>query len=62
MAEDNLKQRQDASAKVQERMLHFLCGFDPAGHLSLDDAKTIARYASTTAFDEFSDAAKYKAK
>lgn len=51
---DDLRQRQDASARVEKRMIAFLCGFDPAGRLTLDDAKEIASVARSLAFDEFS--------
>ena len=51
---DDLKSRQEKAAVVETKMLEFLVNFDPAGHLSLNDAKTIADFAKTFAFEAFS--------
>jgi len=52
--DDDLKRRQAAAASLEQRMKDFLLNFEPADKLSVGDAKTIARFASSFAFDEFS--------
>lgn len=51
---NDLKLRQDAGARVEEKMLQFLVQYDPARTLTIADAKVIAMAARSTAFDEFS--------
>jgi hypothetical protein len=53
MSIDDLKFRQSASAVVERKMIEFLLNFVPAGELTITDAKTIARFATTIAFDAF---------
>lgn len=50
----DLKARQEAGAAVEKKMLEFLVEFEPAGNLKLSDAKCIARFARTYAFEAFS--------
>lgn len=52
--DSELKFRQEASARVEKRMLEMLMGFSPADELKLSEARSIAMFARTIAFDEFS--------
>lgn len=54
---DDLKRRQEAGEQVEDDMLDFLMQFTPAGELRLCDAKQIAAFARTRAFELFSQAA-----
>lgn len=50
----DLKSLQEAGATVERQMIEFLMQFDPAGQLTLSDAKAIAFHAHRLAFDHFS--------
>jgi hypothetical protein len=47
------KDRQEASARLEKKLLEFLVQFDPVGSLTVSEAKTIARHARALAFEEF---------
>lgn len=51
---DSLMQRQEAGLQTEKRLLVWLVEFEPAGRLTIDDAKAIASAARHIAFDEFS--------
>lgn len=47
---------QEASAEVETKMMNFLLNYAPTQDMKVGDAKTIARFARTYAFDAFSRA------
>jgi hypothetical protein len=49
---EKLKQRQEASANVEKRMVEFLIQFSPAQDLTVADVKTIALFARNISFGE----------
>lgn len=51
---NDLKRRQAAAENLTQRMVEFLVDFEPMEKISVGDMKTIARFASSFAFDEFS--------
>lgn len=53
MPDAELKLRQEAGQRVELRMLKFLTNFSPADELKVSDIKSIAMFARTISFDEF---------
>lgn len=55
MSQATLKARQEASARVRQRMLEALIGYDPCRDLRIADVQFIANWAQTIAFDAMAD-------
>lgn len=48
-----LRARQQAAENVEKRLMFFMLQFDPVSGLKIGDAKAIAAWARTVAFEEF---------